>query len=136
MDTDEGDSQSESELESEEEENTGWMIDIWDMLNEKTKGTNLSINAVYRYYVVLVKSFKYDKTHQKIMETLKRARDEELMDFPEALDYAINKRSFLIKRQNDNNEDEDEDDEDDDVEDATTIQNNLCNTFVNRLHEL
>ena len=55
------------------------------------------------------------------METLKRARDEEGMDFPEALDYAINKRSFLIKRQNDNNEHEDEDDEDDDVEDATTI---------------
>ena len=58
------------------------------------------------------------------METVKRAQDEDDIDFLEALDYSIEKRTFLINRQAENgsehnNEDEDDDDEeiDDDVED-------------------
>ena len=122
MDSD-GESQSEEELESEEENNE-WIIDIWDMLTHKAKSTNSSLSKVYRYYVLLVKSFKHDEIHQKIMETVKRAQDEDDMDFREALDYSIKKRTFLINRQAENgsehnNEDEEDDDEevDDDVED-------------------
>ena len=41
-------------------------------------------------------SLKHDRTHQQVMKTLKRARDDEDMGFNEALDYAADKRKFLI----------------------------------------
>ena len=95
------DSDNNSEDESEnEEENNEWIIDIWDMLRNKAKNTNNSLKNVYKYYVLLVKSFKHNEIHQKVMETVKRAQDEDEMDFREALDYAISKRMFLINRCN------------------------------------
>lgn len=114
MESDDG-SQSAEESESEEQENA-WIIDIWDMLTHKAKSTNTSLSKVYRYYVLLVKSFKYDQIHQQIMGTVKRAQDEEEMDFLEALDYSIKKMSFLINRHAEtgsehSNEEDDEDDE-------------------------
>ena len=119
MDSD-GDSQSEDERESEQEDNE-WIIDIWDMLTHKAKSTNSSLSAVYRYFVLLVKSFKHDEIHQKIMETVKRAQDEDDMDFREALDYSIKKRTFLLNRQATNgtehSNEKEEDDEDDDEDD-------------------
>ena len=111
------DSDTEEEDESEnEEENNEWIIDIWDMLRNKAKNTNNSLKNVYKYYVLLVKSFKHDEIHQKVMETVKRAQDEDEMDFREALDYAISKRTFLINRQNGADDDVDDDDDEDDDE--------------------
>ena len=41
---------------------------------------------------------KKDRTHDSVMQTLHRVKDEEDMDFEEALEYAIEKRRFLIQR--------------------------------------
>ena len=111
------DNDSEDESENEEEDNA-WIIDIWDVIRNKAESTNRSLKKVYKDYVLLVKSFKHDEIHQKVMETVKRAQDEDEMDFLEALEYAISKRTFLINRQatngTENNvvEEEEENDED------------------------
>ena len=42
--------------------------------------------------------FKNDSTVQAIMETLRQAKEEHNMHFTEALDYAVDKRKFLIQQ--------------------------------------
>ena len=44
------------------------------------------------------RALKSDDTAQAIMETLKRAKEDDGMKFSEALDYANDKRKFLILR--------------------------------------
>ena len=57
-----------SEIEEEEDE---WIIDIWDMIKRKAESTNSNLKKVYKDYDLLVKSFKHDKIHQKVMVTVK-----------------------------------------------------------------
>ena len=69
MDSD-NESYSDDESENEEEEDE-WIIDIWDMIKRKAESTNSNLKKVYKNYVLLVKSFKHDEIHQKVMETEK-----------------------------------------------------------------
>ena len=122
------DNDSEDESKNEEEDNA-WIIDIWDVIRNKAESTNRSLKKVYKDYVLLVKSFKHDEIHQKVMETVKRAQDEDEMDL-EALEYAISKRTFLINRQatngTENNDiEEEEEDDTDDVDEEIEVANNL-----------
>ena len=45
-----------------------------------------------------MKELKGSKFHDSVMQNFHRVRDEEDMDFEEALEYAIEKRRFLIQR--------------------------------------
>ena len=42
------------------------------------------------------RSLRRDETYQAVLKTLEKAKDDEEMDFSEALDYAVDKRKFLI----------------------------------------
>ena len=61
---------------------------------------------------------KRDEIHQAVMRTVERAQEEEEMDFLEALDFAIYKRKFLLRRQRyemiqlENNSSEEKEEED------------------------
>ena len=51
----------------------------------------------FKRNVKFYRSLKRDETYQAVMSTLQRARDDDVMDFDEALDYAVDKRKFLIR---------------------------------------
>ena len=74
-------------------------IDIWETMFNEFEESGLSINEIYKHKILFLRAMKKDKTHKAIMQTLQRVRDEEDMDFEEALDFAIEKRRFLIHRQ-------------------------------------
>ena len=42
------------------------------------------------------RSPRRDEMYQAVLKTLEKAKDDEEMDFSEALDYAVDKRKFLI----------------------------------------
>ena len=44
------------------------------------------------------RSLKRDETYQAVINTLEKAKDDDEMDFEEALDYAVDKRKFIIYR--------------------------------------
>jgi len=98
---DEEEEEKEEEEEEEEESNNGdgeMQIDIWNYLHDEEIIKQIPITTLYKHLVLLSKALKQDDTHQAVMHTIKKAREEEDMDFREALDYAIDKRKFLIKR--------------------------------------
>ena len=90
------DDDSDDSEQSQDDEET---IDIWETMFNECEETGLSINDIYKYKILFLRAMKKDETHKAIMQTLQRVRDEEDMDFEEALDFAIEKRRFLIHRQ-------------------------------------
>ena len=95
------------ESNDEEEEKEPWVVDVWKQMRDESDNTNASFLDVYKDNVIFSKSLKRDETHKKIMETFAKAQTEDDMDFEEALDFAVDRRKFLIQR-----EFEDEDDSD------------------------
>ena len=71
---------------------------VWEEMTEESEETHESLPSVYMKKVLFFHKLKRNPTHKSIMSTLKRARDEEEMDFDEALNYATEKRKFLILR--------------------------------------
>ena len=98
--TDEESDYSEQESEEEEEgsDNESFSIDIWKLIVDESIYRERSIIELYKEKVLFSKSLKKDDTHSSIMHTLMKAQEEEDMDFHEALDYAVDKRKFLIQR--------------------------------------
>ena len=94
---------SEEEVESDESMDSNEddeEIDIWEqMYYECDEESEISITDVYKDKILFLRAMKKDSIHKAVMQTLQRVRDEEDMDFAEALDYAIEKRRFLIYRQ-------------------------------------
>jgi len=88
-------SDSESDLDEEPEHDEF----VWSVIREDATAYNSSLLDAYKNNVIFTRRLKNDKTHRAVMETVKRAMDEDDMDFEEALDYAINKRQHLISRQ-------------------------------------
>ena len=84
--------------EEEDSDNENFKIDIWRSIINECEYRELSITELYKEKVLFSKSLKMDDTHKAIMRTLQKAQEEENMDFHEALDYAIDKRKFLIQR--------------------------------------
>ena len=50
------------------------------------------------------RSLRRDEMYQAVLKTLEKAKDDEGMDFSEALDYAVDKRKFLIYKSADETE--------------------------------
>ena len=91
-------SEEESEEEEEGSDNESFSIDIWKWIVDESIYKERSIIELYKEKVLFSKSLKKDDTHRSIMHTLMKAQEEEDMDFHEALDYAVDKRKFLIQR--------------------------------------
>lgn len=91
-------------------------INIWHHLHNESERRQARLIFLYKELVLLSKVLKRDEIHQAVMRTVKKAQEEEEMDFREALDFAIDKRKFLLHRkmnemiqlENDSSEDEDQ----------------------------
>ena len=89
--------ESDESMDSDEDDEE---IDIREqMYYECDEESGISITDVYKDKILFLRAMKKDSIHKAVMQTLQRVRDEEDMDFAEALDYAIEKRRFLIYRQ-------------------------------------
>ena len=71
-------------------------VDVWKVIADEAAEDDGDVVESYKRNVKFCRSLKHDETHQQVMKSLKRARDDEDMDFDEALDYAADKRKFLI----------------------------------------
>ena len=74
-------------------------INIWHHLHNESERRQTHLIFLYKELVLLSKALKRDEIHQAVMRTVERAQEEEEMDFLEALDFAIDKRKFLLRRQ-------------------------------------
>ena len=83
--------QDENDGDNEDEESSLWM----DMKNEALD-LKVSLLDLYKEKIMFHRNLKRTSIHRAVMQTLQRARDEEDMSFSEALDYAVDKRKFLI----------------------------------------
>ena len=92
---------SEEEVESDESMDSNEddeEVDIWEqMYYECDEDSEISITDVYKDKILFLRSMKKDSIHKAVMQTLQRVRDEEDMDFTEALDYAIRKTTIFNK---------------------------------------
>lgn len=70
---------------------------IWKSIADECNEEN-SFLEVFKEKVMFSQLLKRGKVYQAVMETLRRAQDEDDMDFMEALDFAVDKRKFLIER--------------------------------------
>ena len=71
-------------------------VDVWKVISDEAAEDDGDVVESYKRNVKFCRSLKHDETHQQVMKSLMRARDDEDMDFDEALDYAADKRKFLI----------------------------------------
>ena len=69
---------------------------VWKVIADETAEDDGNVVESYKINVKFCRSLKNDETHQKVMKSLKRVRDGEDMGFDEALDYAADKKKFLI----------------------------------------
>ena len=71
-------------------------VDVWGVIKAGAVAYGGNILESYKCTVLFCKSMDNDETHTKVMETLESAQDNDGMKFQEALEYAVNKRKFLI----------------------------------------
>ena len=76
-----------------------WVVNVWDEMKRKADTTNDSFLRVYKDAIIFANSLKRADTHREVMKTFKKARNEDDMDFEEALDFALDRRKFLIVRE-------------------------------------
>ena len=91
--------ESDSEESNDDEENEPWIVDVWKQMRDEADSTDTNFLDIYKDNVTFVKSLTRDETHKKVMETFKKAQTEDDMDFVEALDFAVDRRKFLIQRE-------------------------------------
>ena len=104
-------SEHESEM-SDDESDIGKDVDVWTYIREEARqNDNGNVLESFKRLVLFYRSLENDETYQAVNETLGKAREEEQMDFLEALDYAVDKRKFLILRSAKESEQEDEEQE-------------------------
>ena len=63
----------------------------------------MTISQVYKEKILFYNALKKDSSHKSIIQTSKQTRETFDMDFLESLEYAVDKRKFLLKRMFDNN---------------------------------
>ena len=84
--------------ESEEEESDEDDVDIWGIIYNEA-GTVDQILETVKRKIKFCRALKRDSTIAAIRNTMDSVREkEETMGFEEALDYALDKRKFLIRR--------------------------------------
>ena len=133
---------TDNETDTEEEENDPWMpmVEeamqkhkaafeevkknlIYDGLDEKSAGQKAysdilpilqkDLESIYKDRLLWIKQLKSDPVHKKIMQTKNTFLDNDDFDPEEAMEAAVEKRKFLIKRRlKDYTFTEDSDDED------------------------
>ena len=89
--------ESDNEESNDGEEKDPWVVDVWKEMRMQADDTNESFLDVYKDHVLFTKSLQRDNAHQKVMDTFTKAqKEEEDMDFEEALAVAVDRRKFLI----------------------------------------
>ena len=91
-----------SDAESSDDDEPG--IDVWSTILDEARGSNISVLESFKQNVMFCRSLRRDETYQAVLKTLEKAKDDEEMDFSEALDYAVDKRKFLIYKSADETE--------------------------------
>ena len=66
--------------------------------------TSVYSNQSFKQNVIFCQSLSRDETYQAVLKTLEKAKDDEEMDFSEALDYTVDKRKLLIYKSADETE--------------------------------
>jgi hypothetical protein len=74
------------------------IVDVWNVIVNEAEDVVNGVVEEFKSRVDFCRSLKLDKTYRKIKETMQKAMDDEDMKFNEALDYAADKRRFLIAR--------------------------------------
>ena len=88
---------------SEMEQDDAPAIDVWLVMSRQALDRNVSITQVYKERILFFQSLKSDGVHKSILETSKKAIEDDEMDFEESIDYALDKRKFLLNRMYENN---------------------------------
>ena len=74
-------------------------VDVWKVItDEAADEENGGILDAFKNNVMFCRSLKRDETYKAVMKTVEKAKDDDAMEFREALDYAVDKRKFLIHR--------------------------------------
>ena len=79
-------------------------VNVWNVILDEARDGDISVLESFRRNVMFCRSLKRDETYRAVLKTLERAKDEEEMKFSEALDYAVDKRKFLIYKSADETE--------------------------------
>ena len=79
-------------------------VNVWNVILDEARDADISVLESFRRNVTFCRSLKRDETYRAVLKTLERAKDEEEMKFSEALDYAVDKRKFLIYKSADETE--------------------------------
>ena len=74
-------------------------IDVWQVIDEEThQYDDGDLLEIVKRNIKFCRAFNRDKTIRAIKESLNQAKTHDYMDFQEAMDYAVDKRTFLIQR--------------------------------------
>ena len=79
-------------------------FNVWTTILDEARDSNISVLESFKQNVMFCRSLRRDETYQAVLKTLEKAKDDEEMDFSEALDYAVDKRKFLIYKSADETE--------------------------------
>ena len=73
-------------------------VDVWKVISGEADEEEGGVLESFKRNVLFYRSLKRDETYQAVINTLEKAKDDDEMDFEEALDYAVDKRKFIIYR--------------------------------------
>ena len=79
-------------------------INVWNTILDDARDSNISVLESFKQNVMFRRFLRRDDTYQAVLKTLEKAKEDEEMDFSEALDYAVDKRKFLIYKSADETE--------------------------------
>ena len=79
-------------------------INVWTTILDEARDSNIGVLESFKQNVMFCRSLRQDETYQAVLKTLEKAKDDEEMDFSEVLDYAVDKRKFLIYKSADETE--------------------------------
>ena len=85
---------SDNEQPSSDEEE----VDVWKVITNEADDDDGGVHESFKRNVMFCRALKLDETYQAVINTLEKAKVDEEMGFAEALDYAVDKRKFLINR--------------------------------------
>jgi len=85
---------SDNEQPSSDEEE----VDVWKVITNEADDDDGGVLESFKRNVMFCRALKLDETYQAVINTLEKAKVDEEMGFAEALDYAVDKRKFLINR--------------------------------------
>ena len=73
-------------------------MDVWKVIADEADDEDGGVLESFKRNVMFCRSLKRDETYQAVMNTVEKAKDEDGMEFTEALEYSVDKRKFLIRR--------------------------------------